>query len=116
MTTSWVATPKVASRTQMPSPGADCPARVRYGDLTVIGDFNAIVPATRKTTMRGPVASHAARKLPGPLSFRFVTMMTFPPRPPGVVEPKPSAPGKAGRLDSLIKTRVALVMTFGCAA
>src|SRR3954463_7782378 len=47
--------------------------------------------------VRGPSASHAARKLPGPESSRFVTRKTFPPRPPGVLAPKPSAPGNAGR-------------------
>lgn len=44
-------------------------------------------------TMRAPSASQAARKLPGPPSSRFVTKITLPPLPPGVVEPNPSAPG-----------------------
>src|SRR5512145_3110396 len=38
----------------------------------------------------------AARREPGPESARLVTAMTAPPRPPGVIEPNPSAPGKAG--------------------
>src|SRR5258708_5130624 len=51
-------------------------------------------------TIRGPSASQAARRLPAPESFRFVTKMTLLPRPPGVVEPNPSAPGKAGIADA----------------
>lgn len=47
-------------------------------------------------TMRAPSASQAARKLPGPASSRFVTKITLPPLPPGVVEPNPSAPGNDG--------------------
>ena len=44
----------------------------------------------------GPPASHASRKLPGPLSFRLVTTKTFPPRPPKEYIPPPCAPGNAG--------------------
>src|SRR5678816_1784890 len=69
---------------------------VRNGFLTVIGEARLIKPDTRKITVRGPSASQAARKLPSPASFRFVTKMTRPPRPPGVLAPKPSAPGNAG--------------------
>src|SRR5215208_2666612 len=43
--------------------------------------------------MRGPGAVRAARREPGPASLRFVTRMTWPPRPAGVVVPNPSAPG-----------------------
>ena len=57
-----------------------------------------MVPETRNTTNRGPEVSSASRRLPGPESSRFVTAMTRPPRPPGVAQPKPSAPGKAGSL------------------
>ena len=65
-----------------------------------------LVPETRKTTVRGPVRTcSASRRLPGPASFRFVTSTTAPPRPPGVSEPKPSAPGKA--------TGWALAVQFG---
>ena len=32
-----------------------------------------MMPATLNTTIRGPPASHASRKLPAPRSFRFVT-------------------------------------------
>src|SRR5262245_29257766 len=84
----------------MPSPGAVWPAMVRNGFVTVMFDFNAIVPLTRKTTMRGPSVSHASRRLPGPESLRFVTKRTRPPRPPGVLVPKPSAPGNAGKSDA----------------
>ena len=55
-----------------------------------------MVPPVRKTQILAAVASAHARKLPGPASCRFVTSMTLPPRPPDVVEPKPSARGKAG--------------------
>ena len=57
---------------------------------------NLMVPETRKTTVLEPSASTAARKLPGPASFRLVTSSTLPPRPPVVYIPKPSAPGNAG--------------------
>jgi hypothetical protein len=58
-------------------------------------DFHSMMPAAR-TTMRGPGASIAARKLPGPLSLRLVTAITLPPRPPVVNMPPPHAPGNAG--------------------
>src|ERR1700759_2811953 len=47
--------------------------------------------------VRGPLASTQARKLPLPESFRFVTSMTTPPRPPTASAPAPSAPGNAGQ-------------------
>ena len=40
----------------------------------------------------------ASRNVPGPLSARFVTTNTFPPRPPKENFPPPSAPGNAGTL------------------
>src|ERR1700744_1108049 len=46
--------------------------------------------------VRGPLASTHARKLPLPESFRFVTSITTPPRPPIASAPAPSAPGNAG--------------------
>src|SRR5262245_6144293 len=67
-----------------------------YGWLILTGVLISMTPATRKTTVRGPSASQAARKLPGPESSRLVTAMTRPPRPPGVNAPPPSAPGNAG--------------------
>src|SRR5687767_15438336 len=45
----------------------------------------------------GPGTDNAARNDPGPVSFRLVTRTTAPPRPPGVMAPKPCAPGKARR-------------------
>ena len=60
------------------------------------GLFRAMVPETRNTTMRGPLLAQAWRRLPGPESFRFVTVITLPPLPPRVSAPCPSAPGKAG--------------------
>ena len=56
-----------------------------------------MIPATRNIQIRGPVAIAQARKLPVPLSFKLVTSITFPPRPPTDREPNPSAPGNAGR-------------------
>ena len=78
-------------------PGAVCPATVRNGLPMVTSLFGVIRPATRNTTVRGPVAIRAARKDPGPLSFRFVTSITAPPRPPAASAPPPCAPGKAAR-------------------
>src|ERR1700741_2224319 len=64
-----------------------------------------MVPETTKTIILGTFASAASLKLPGPLSLRLFTMKTFPPLPPVVYFPNPSAPGKAigfsGWLDEL---------------
>src|ERR1017187_8359117 len=57
-----------------------------------------MMPATLKTTMRGPADSTASRKVPGPVSARLVTTKTFPPRPPKENFAPPSAPGNAGTL------------------
>ena len=81
---------------QIPSPGAVCPAMVIYGLEIVNRLSRVIVPETLNTTIRGPSVSQASRKLPGPESFRFVTRITFPPLPPRVIAPYPSAPGNAG--------------------
>src|SRR5579863_10655685 len=55
-------------------------------------------PATRKTHVRGPLASTHARSEPPPESFRLVTSITAPPRPPALAAPPPCAPGKAAML------------------
>ena len=60
------------------------------------GVLSPIVPATRKTMIRAPLAFTASRREPGPESFRFVTSITLPPLPPVVCAPNPAAPGKAG--------------------
>jgi len=60
-------------------------------------DLPVIRPDTRKTQVLGPEASRQARKLPLPESFRFVTSITTPPRPPADSAPPPSAPGNAGQ-------------------
>jgi len=83
-------------RRQMPSPGAVCPAMVRNGCRTSMRLRTAMVPPVRKTTVRGPLASQAARRLPGPESSRWFTARVRPPRPPMVPAPNPSAPGNAG--------------------
>src|SRR3989344_6969118 len=57
-------------------------------------DLRLIIPATLKTTVLGPEAVIAARKLPVPVSFKLVTSITLPPLPPRVLAPNPSAPGK----------------------
>src|SRR3546814_19188874 len=54
-----------------------------------------MTPPTVNTQVRGPFASLQARSKPGPESFRLLTLMTAPPRPPCASRPKPSAPGKA---------------------
>src|SRR2546430_10691118 len=53
----------------------------------------SIIPPTSKITVRGPVASSAARNDPAPASLRFVTRRIAPPRPAAVVVPNPIAPG-----------------------
>src|SRR5678810_155739 len=58
-----------------------------------------IIPATLNTIILAPPCSQAQRKLPGPLSFRLVTTITLPPRPPKLYLPPPSAPGNAGMSD-----------------
>lgn len=65
-----------------------------------------MVPATRNTHVRGPVAIMHSRKDPAPESASVVTGITRPPRPPKEAAPKPSALGKArcapdGSLDGL---------------
>src|SRR5690606_20091726 len=79
----------------MPSPGAVCPASVIWGFRMFSCDCSSMVPDTSNTIIRAPDALIAARKLPSPASFRLVTLITFPPRPPVTFCPKPSAPGKA---------------------
>ena len=69
---------------------------VMYGLATVIRERGMIVPLTRKMHVRGPLASTHARRLPVPESFRFVTSMTLPPRPPLEAAPPPWASGNAG--------------------
>src|SRR5699024_1175606 len=79
----------------MPSPGAVWPATVTSPLLICKFDSSAIVPETLKSIIRGPNVSIAARKLPSPESFKLVTYITFPPRPPVASCPKPSALVKA---------------------
>src|SRR5262245_18638284 len=82
----------------MPSSGADAPSTVRNGSAMVIGVSSVTRPPTRNTTVRGPAAVTAARKLPGPASASVVTGISLPPRPAAVPVPKPSRPasGPAG--------------------
>ena len=91
MTTSCVSSSTVSPAMQTPSPGALLPSIVIYGARTRIRSFSLMMPATLKTTMRGPPASSASRKLSGPLSSRFFTTNTFPPRPPKLYIPPPCA-------------------------
>src|SRR5262245_5427468 len=63
----------------------------------VILMFPRMTPLTSNTTIRGPSAAHASARLPFPEALRLVTLMTFPPRPPTLTAPHPSAPGKALR-------------------
>jgi hypothetical protein len=95
MTTSSAATTRVWSRRVIPPPGAVWPAMVIWPLAIFSWRFSGIVPATSNTTVRGPSASTAARRDPGPESSRLVTLITAPPRPPVANRPAPSAPGKA---------------------
>src|SRR6185295_9773348 len=95
MTTSSASITNVWSASAMPPPGALWPAMVTRGSRTTRSEASRIVPATSKRMVRGPRASTAARRLPGPLSARLVTGSTAPPRPPAAKRPAPSAPGKA---------------------
>lgn len=70
-----------------------------------------MMPATRNTQVRGPLASMQARKLPVPESLRFVTSMIAPPRPPTAAAPPPCALGKAATAPGLALT----AFTFTCA-
>jgi hypothetical protein len=63
--------------------------------LTSSPDCQTIVPLISNTTVLTPVASIAALSEPVPASFRFVTLMTLPPRPPLAALPNPSALGNA---------------------
>ena len=74
------------------------------------------MPETLNTTMRAPPCSQAHRKEPGPSSLRLVTVSTFPPRPPKVYMPPPSAPGKAGILACLRSYGLAAQGTYGLPA
>ena len=74
ITTSCVSMMIAISRTVTPGEGAVCPATVMKGVVTSMGDVNAIVPLTSNTTKRGPLAVIAARRNPGPESFRLVTL------------------------------------------
>ena len=60
-----------------------------------------MLPRTRNTQVRGPLASTHARSDPFPESFRFVTSITTPPRPPTAAAPPPSAPGNAAQFEPL---------------
>jgi hypothetical protein len=60
-----------------------------------------MLPPTRNTQVRGPLASTHARSDPFPESFRFVTSITTPPRPPVAAAPPPSAPGNAAQFELL---------------
>ena len=83
---------------QTPSPGAVCPASVKFLALQRISDFNSILPETAKTTVVASFCEHCCNahlKEPSPSSLVLVTITTFPPRPPVAFLPKPSAVGKA---------------------
>ena len=61
----WVLMFTESSASQIPSLGADRPAIVMSGWLISRALFKRMIPATRKTTKRGPSLSTAARRLPG---------------------------------------------------
>ena len=78
------------------------PARILLGDVEVtrVPEYAGKSPATRKTHVRGPLPITQARSDPTPKSFRFVTSITRPPRPPVEAEPPPCAPGKAAGVEA----------------
>src|SRR5258705_1486078 len=79
----------------MPPPGAVCPAIVMYGFVISIRDCSTMVPPTRKTQVRGPLASTHARSDPPPRSLSLLTPITTPPRPPTLCDPQAWAPANA---------------------
>ena len=95
MTTLSASIRTVLSFKHIPSPGAVCPAMVTSPFLTLSSDFSDMMPATSNTIVLAPLWFMASLREPVPLSFRLVTCMTLPPRPPVVYIPPPSAPGKA---------------------
>src|SRR5579863_1975011 len=84
-------------------PGLVCPAIVKKGFETCSSEKLVIRPATRKMHVRGPLASTHARSEPPPESFRLVTSITAPPRPPALGAPPPCAPGKAAMLAGFLE-------------
>lgn len=85
--------------TQIPPPGAVCPAIVKFFALQRISDFNSILPETVKTIVVASFSEHcfnAHRKDPSPSSLVFVTLTTTPLRPPrSPFFQKPFAVGKS---------------------
>ncbi len=90
---------KVKFFKHIPSPGAVCPAIVMESFVIFNGETSAMVPETRNTTVLAPLWLTAHRKVPAmfveDVSRSVVTSSTFPPRPPCVYIPPPSAPGNA---------------------
>lgn len=82
-------------RIAIPPPGAVWPAIVRLPAVGLIWLRRLIVPATRNTQVRAPVAIMQARNEPVPESASVVTAIARPPRPPFDAAPNPSAVGKA---------------------
>ncbi len=79
----------------IPSPGAVCPAMVRFPSVIFKGDSRKMVPEVLKIICLGPFCFKANLKVPSePSSVILVTVKTYPPLPPVVNFPKPSAPGK----------------------
>ena len=97
MTMSFESTRSVQFFKQMPPPGADCPAMVMRGLLTVRFELRAMVPETLKRIVRPEAGAvlMPSRSEPAPESLRLVTKYKSPPRPPRVLAPAPSAPGNA---------------------
>ncbi len=103
--TSDVAMCSPPPRSMIPGDGAVCPAIVMFGFLMLRSPPIRIVPDTSNTHTRGPLALTQARSDPSPLSFRFVTLYTLPPRPAGVSIPKPEAFGRTGTAFASMGTR-----------
>ena len=81
----------------MPGEGAVWPAMVMNGDsifrACLLEIDHARQPRTRRSAVRD--GQRPRRTIRGRAAFSYVTRMTAPPRPPGVVAAQPWAPGNA---------------------
>src|SRR5688572_24563172 len=78
---------------------------VRLPLRIVMSAVSTIAPDTSNMQVRGPVASMQAFSEPVPLALRLVTRWTAPPRPAGVLIPKPAAPGITGTACAVLNAK-----------
>ena len=75
--------------------------------------LSSIVPDTSNTIILGPEAITASLKDPGPESFKLITWITLPPRPPVMLLPAPNALGNAfNSVDILLSAALMVIVTF----